>query len=370
MEQQSATLKTTPLHSRHIAAGAKMVPFAGWEMPLEYAGIEEEHRAVREHAGLFDVSHMGRIILSGPDTAAFIGRVFTGDVDSMKIGDLLYGFLLNPEGCIIDDVVVGKSGDSMFYIVVNASNADKALDWLNSNRGKDKTFCIRATDLYMQIALQGPESEEILSEVTGLDLSGLGFYKSILPRFGGNEMLICRSGYTGEDGFELYAVPEVIIPLWDALLATGRVSPCGLGCRDTLRFEAGLPLYGNELSEEITPVEASLSSFVKLDKARDFIGREAVAARKAAGPRRKLVGLELHGPGIARHGYPVVDAEGREVGTVTTGYLSPTLGKALAMAMVDADLATLGTELAVQVRRRTIPATVVKKRFYTPRYKR
>lgn len=369
MEQQQ-DLKHTPLHSRHIDAGAKMVPFAGWDMPLEYASLEEEHHAVRHHAGLFDVSHMGRIIISGPDSGAFLGRVFTGNVDTMQIGDLLYGFLLNLEGGIIDDVVVGKSGDNMYFIVVNASNADKALDWLNANRGKDKAFCIRSTDLYSQIALQGPEAEEIFTAVTGIDVSGLGFYKSILLRYGGNEMLICRSGYTGEDGFELYAVPEVILPLWDALLATGRVSPCGLGCRDTLRFEAGLPLYGNELSENITPLEAALGSFVKLDKPRDFIGREAVAARKEAGVKQKLVGLELHGPGIARHGYPVVDGQGREVGHVTTGYLSPTIGKALAMAMVDADHAALGTELAVQVRRRTIPATVVKKRFYTPRYKK
>lgn len=369
MEQQQ-DLKHTPLHSRHIDAGAKMVPFAGWDMPLEYAGLEEEHHAVRHHAGLFDVSHMGRIIISGPDTTSFINRVFTGDAEAMKPNDMIYGFLLNPEGGIIDDVVLYKVSDGMYYFVVNASNADKALDWLNSNRGKDKAFCIRSTDLYSQIALQGPEAEEILTAVTGIDMSEIGFYRFILTRHGGNEIVISRNGYTGEDGFEMYAVPEVILPLWDALLATGRVTPCGLGCRDTLRFEAGLPLYGNELSEEITPLEASLGSFVRLDKQRDFIGREAVAARKEAGVKQKLVGLELHGPGIARHGYPVVDTEGREVGHVTTGYLSPTLGKALAMAMVDADHAALGTELAVQVRRRTIPATVVKKRFYTPRYKR
>lgn len=368
MEEQT-TLKTTPLHSRHLEAGAKMVPFAGWDMPLEYSGIEPEHRAVREHAGLFDVSHMGRIIISGPDSPRFIGRVFTGDVDAMEAGDVVYGFLLNPDGGIIDDVVLYKVSDAMYYFVVNASNADKALDWLNDNRRKDKAFCIRSTDLYAQIALQGPEAEEILSEAMDLDLSDLGFYRFLLTRHAGNEIVVSRNGYTGEDGFELYAVPEIILPLWDKLLATGRVTPCGLGCRDTLRFEAGLPLYGNELGEDITPLEAGLGCFVKLDKKGDFIGREAIARQKAEGPKRKLVGLELKGPGIARHGYPVTDSEGREVGHVTTGYLSPTLGKAFAFAMVDASHAALGTELAVSVRRRSIPATVVKKRFYTPRYK-
>lgn len=358
-------LKTTPLHSRHIEAGAVMSPFGGFDMPIEYAGIVEEHEAVRRRVGMFDVSHMGEVTVEGPDAERFVNHIFTNDVSRLTDGAIQYGMMLYDDGGTVDDLLVYRQAPQRFLLVINASNIDKDVAWIMSHTDGFDVHVNNVSDIWAEIAIQGPEAESTLRDVLGIDASSLGFYTFLtLP----DGSIVSRTGYTGEDGFELYTIPAAADDAWMRLLDAG-VQPCGLGCRDTLRFEAGLPLYGDELSEEITPVMAGLGLFVKLDKT-DFIGRDAIAAQKAEGPARKIVGLEIEGPAIARHGYEVMDSEWNTIGTVTTGYRSISLGRNLAMALVDSRYATLGTELQVRVRRKTFPAKVIKKRFYTPNYKK
>lgn len=358
-------LKTTPLHSRHIEAGAVMSPFGGFDMPIEYAGIVEEHEAVRRRVGMFDVSHMGEVTVEGSDAELFVNHIFTNDVSRLTDGAIQYGMMLYDDGGTVDDLLVYRQAPQRFLLVINASNIDKDVAWIMSHTDGFDVHVNNVSDIWAEIAIQGPEAESTMRDVLGIDASSLGFYTFLtLP----DGSIVSRTGYTGEDGFELYTIPAAADDAWMRLLDAG-VQPCGLGCRDTLRFEAGLPLYGDELSEEITPVMAGLGLFVKLDKT-DFIGRDAIAAQKAEGPARKIVGLEIEGPAIARHGYEVMDSEGNTIGTVTTGYRSISLGRNLAMALVDSRYATLGTELKVRVRRKTFPAKVIKKRFYTPNYKK
>ena len=358
-------LKTTPLHSRHIEAGAVMSPFGGFDMPIEYAGIVEEHEAVRRRVGMFDVSHMGEVTVEGPDAERFVNHIFTNDVSRLTDGAIQYGMMLYDDGGTVDDLLVYRQAPQRFLLVINASNIDKDVAWIMSHTDGFDVRVNNVSDIWAEIAIQGPESESTMRDVLDIDASSLGFYTFLtLP----DGSIVSRTGYTGEDGFELYTIPAAADDAWMRLLDAG-VQPCGLGCRDTLRFEAGLPLYGDELSEEITPVMAGLGIFVKLDKT-DFIGRDAIAAQKAEGPARKIVGLEIEGPAIARHGYEVMDSEGNTIGTVTTGYRSISLGRNLAMALVDSRYAALGTELKVRVRRKTFPAKVIKKRFYTPNYKK
>lgn len=358
-------LKTTPLHSRHIEAGAVMSPFGGFDMPIEYAGIVEEHEAVRRRVGMFDVSHMGEVTVEGPDAERFVNHIFTNDVSHLTDGAIQYGMMLYDDGGTVDDLLVYRQSPQRFLLVINASNIDKDVAWIMSHTDGFDVRVNNVSDIWAEIAIQGPEAESTLRDVLGIDASSLGFYTFLtLP----DGSIVSRTGYTGEDGFELYTTPAAADDAWMRLLDAG-VQPCGLGCRDTLRFEAGLPLYGDELSEEITPVMAGLGIFVKLDKT-DFIGRDAIATQKAEGPARKIVGLEIEGPAIARHGYEVMDSEGNTIGTVTTGYRSISLGRNLAMALVDSRYAALGTELQVRVRRKTFPAKVIKKRFYTPNYKK
>lgn len=358
-------LKTTPLHSRHIEAGAVMSPFGGFDMPIEYSGIVEEHEAVRRRVGMFDVSHMGEVTVEGPDAELFVNHIFTNDVSRLTDGAIQYGMMLYDDGGTVDDLLVYRQSPQRFLLVINASNIDKDVAWIMSHTDGFDVRVNNVSDIWAEIAIQGPEAESTLRDVLDIDASSLGFYTFLtLP----DGSIVSRTGYTGEDGFELYTIPAAADDAWMRLLDAG-VQPCGLGCRDTLRFEAGLPLYGDELSEEITPVMAGLGIFVKLDKT-DFIGRDAIAAQKAEGPARKIVGLEIEGPAIARHGYEIMDSEGNTIGTVTTGYRSISLGRNLAMALVDSRYAALGTELKVRVRRKTFPAKVIKKRFYTPNYKK
>lgn len=358
-------LKTTPLHSRHIEAGAVMSPFGGFDMPIEYAGIVEEHEAVRRRVGMFDVSHMGEVTVEGPDAERFVNHIFTNDVSRLTDGAIQYGMMLYDDGGTVDDLLVYRQLPQRFLLVINASNIDKDVAWIMSHTDGFDVRVNNVSDIWAEIAIQGPEAESTMRDVLGIDASSLGFYTFLtLP----DGSIVSRTGYTGEDGFELYTIPAAADDAWMRLIDAG-VQPCGLGCRDTLRFEAGLPLYGDELSEEITPVMAGLGIFVKLDKT-DFIGRDAIAAQKAEGPARKIVGLEIEGPAIARHGYEIMDSEGNTIGTVTTGYRSISLSRNLAMALVDSRYATLGTELQVRVRRKTFPAKVIKKRFYTPNYKK
>lgn len=357
-------LKTTCLHDLHVGLGALMSPFGGFDMPIQYAGIEEEHRAVRTACGVFDVSHMGEVAVSGPDAERFVNHIFTNDVTNMPDGKILYGMMLHPTGGTVDDLLVYKRGANDFFLVINASNIDKDVAWIEKNAEGFDVKIDHQSDRWGELAIQGPDAERIMKDVLGIDGSDLTFYtfKTV------GDIIVSRTGYTGEDGFEIYADAEKIRDYWQKLMAAG-VQPCGLGCRDTLRFEAGLPLYGDELGDDITPLEAGLGIFVKLDKP-EFIGRDALAAQKAAGPARKIVGIEVEGQAIPRHGYEVLDSEGNKVGEVTTGYHSISLDKNIAMALVDAAFAALDTPLQVKVRRKVFPAKVIKKRFYTPNYKK
>lgn len=358
--------KLTCLHERHCALGAQMSPFAGYDMPIEYEGLDAEHLAVRTKAGLFDVSHMGEVDIDGPDAVRFVNHIFTGDISELPTGHAVYGMMTNEQGGVVDDLLVYRKGADSFMLVINAANIDKDIEWIRRHAG---AFHVEVRDRcadFGQLALQGPDSEAVMKAALGIDGSDLGFYtfKSL-----DDGTIVSRTGYTGEDGFEIYASPAVIVVMWDKLMAAG-VKPCGLGCRDTLRFEAGLPLYGDELTDDITPLEAGLGMFVSLDKPGGFIGCEALKKQKAEGLRRKLVGLAIEGGATARHGFEVLDLDGAVIGHVTTGYNSLTLGKNIAMALVDARYAPLGTALQVRIRRRTVAAEVVKKRFYTPNYKK
>ena len=357
-------IKRTCLHDLHVALGALMSPFGGFDMPIQYAGIEEEHRAVRNACGVFDVSHMGEVAVTGHDAERFVNHIFTNDVRNMPDGKILYGMMLHPDGGTVDDLLVYKRGDNDFFLVINAANIDKDVAWIEKNaEGFDVTID-HQSDRWGELAVQGPDAERIMRDVLGIDGTDLTFYtfKTV------GDIIVSRTGYTGEDGFEIYADAETIRAYWQKLMDAG-VQPCGLGCRDTLRFEAGLPLYGDELGDDITPLEAGLGIFVKLDKP-EFIGREALAAQKAAGTERKIVGIEVEGQAIPRHGYEVLDADGNKVGEVTTGYHSITLDKNIAMALVDVAHAALDTPLQVKVRRKVFPAKVITKRFYTPNYKK
>lgn len=362
-------LKFTCLRDRHIAAGAQMSPFAGYDMPIMYRGIVEEHNAVRNKCGMFDVSHMGEVNISGPDAEKFVNHIFTNDVTEAETGKVFYGMMLHPHGGVVDDLLVYKRGDNNFFLVINASNIDKDLAWIHKNSEGYDVEIENLSDALGEIAVQGPMSEDVMKRVLGIDCSDLTFYtfKEILVD--GVHVLVSRTGYTGEDGFEIYAACEAIPAFWDALMESGEVEPCGLGCRDTLRFEVGLPLYGDELADDITPVEAGLTMFCKLDKP-EFIGKEAVAAMKAEGAPRKLVGLRLHDRAIARHGYEVLNDADEVIGSVTTGYQGISVDGSIAVALVDSAYAEQGKELRIRIRRKIFPATVTSKKFYKKSYKK
>ena len=369
-------VKQTCLHDKHLQLGATMVEFGGFDMPLlyQYAGIAPEHMAVREHAGLFDVSHMGEVTVRGKDAERYVNHIFTNDVTGMPTGKILYGMMCYEDGGTVDDLLVYKMGENDFFLVINASNIDKDWAWMQEHAAGFDIDLQNRSDFYGQIALQGPESENIMETVLGLPCKDLVFYtcKTILtphsPLLPPQEIIISRTGYTGEDGFEIYGSHDFIRDCWDKLIAAG-VQACGLGCRDTLRFEVGLPLYGDELSETITPIMAGLGMFVKLDKA-EFIGKEALAKQKAEGPTKKLVGIELFDKAIPRHGYTVLNMEGEPIGEVTTGYHTISTDKSVCMALVDAAYAKLDTEVQIQIRKKVFPGKVVKKQFYTKSYKK
>jgi len=363
-------LKLTPLHEKHIALGAKMSPFAGFDMPIQYSSITEEHLAVRGKAGVFDVSHMGEIFVSGPDAEKFVNHIFTNDIRGYAPGKVLYGMMLHEDGGVVDDLLVYREFEpDHFLLVVNASNIDKDHAWILSCKEGYDVVIDNASDKWAQIALQGPEAEKYMLDTLGFrEASALGFYEYCECSVEGRRLIVSRTGYTGEDGFELYGTPEDIILFWDKLLAAG-VVPCGLGCRDTLRFEAGLPLYGDELGEDITPVEAGFSMFCKLDK-EEFIGKDVLVAQKRDGVKKKLVGIEIADRAIPRAGYPVELENGEQVGVVTTGYHSISLDKSICFAFVQAEHAALGTPLWIRIRKKVFPGITVKKRFYQTNYKK
>ena len=358
--------KVTCLHDKHISLGATMVSFGGFDMPLLYqnAGIAPEHTAVREKVGLFDVSHMGEVTVKGKDAERYVQHIFTNDVAGAPVGKIYYGMMCYENGGTVDDLLVYKMGENDFFLVINAANIDKDWAWMQQNAQGFDIDLQNRSDFYGQIAIQGPESEHIVEKVLGIPCAELTFYtvKTV------GDVIISRTGYTGEDGFEIYASHDYIRECWDKLIAAG-VQACGLGCRDTLRFEVGLPLYGDELSEDITPIMAGLGMFVKLDK-EEFIGKEALAKQKAEGPAKKIVGIELADKAIPRHGYPVLNMAGEVIGEVTTGYRTLSTDKSVCMALVDTAYAKLDTDLQIQIRKKVFPGKVVKKQFYNKSYKK
>lgn len=360
--------KRTCLYDKHVALGALMQPFAGFDMPIQYSSIIDEHNAVRTACGVFDVSHMGEAVITGPDAERYVNHIFTNDASAISAGQVLYGMMLYPDGGTVDDLLVYKMGDEEFFLVINAANTEKDIAWMRENADGFNVNIEDASVRYGQIAVQGPDAEKVVEEVLGLECKELVFYTSKTMNVDGEALIISRTGYTGEDGFEIYCSEGLIIKFWDKLIESGRCKPCGLGCRDTLRFEVGLPLYGNELSKDISPVMAGLSMFCKLDKP-EFIGKEAVAAQKANGVSRRVVGIELAEHAVPRHGYNVV-ADGKVIGVVTTGYQSISTHKSVCMALVDAAYGKLGTQVEVQIRKKTFAGTVVKKRFYDKHYKK
>ena len=355
--------KRTCLYDKHVALGALISPFGGFDMPIQYSNITDEHQAVRQHCGVFDVSHMGEVLVSGTDAERYVNHIFTNNVEGLAVGKILYGMMCYEDGGVVDDLLVYKMADDRFFLVINAANIDKDWAWIQLQAEGFNVILDNQSDYYGQLAVQGPEAERIMEEILNLPCSELTFYT--FKTMG--DVIVSRTGYTGEDGFEIYATPDYINQCWDKLMAAG-VTPCGLGCRDTLRFEVGLPLYGDELSAEITPIMAGLGMFVKLDK-EEFVGCDALAKQKAEGVAQKLVGIELQDKAIPRHGYTVMK-DGQPIGTVTTGYHTISTDKSVCMALIDSQYAPLGTELEVQIRKKVFPGTVVKKRFYDKHYKR
>ena len=355
--------KQTCLYDKHVALGALISPFGGFDMPIQYTNIVDEHNAVRQHCGVFDVSHMGEVLVSGKDAERYVNHVFTNDVRNIPNGKILYGMMCYEDGGVVDDLLVYKMADDKFFLVINAANINKDWAWIQQqSKGFDITLD-HQSDQYGELAIQGPDAEQVMEQVLGIPCKELVFYtfKTI------DGIIVSRTGYTGEDGFEIYAAPDAIRTYWDQLMAAN-IKPCGLGCRDTLRFEVGLPLYGDELSESITPIMAGLGIFVKLDK-EEFIGKDALARQKAEGAPKKLVGIELHDKAIPRHGYAVIK-DGNIIGEVTTGYHSISTDKSVCMALIDASYAKIDTEVQVQIRKKVFPGKVVKKQFYNKSYKK
>jgi len=360
-------LVKTCLHDRHVKQGALMSPFGGFDMPIQYTSITEEHNAVRQNVGVFDVSHMGEVRVKGPDAYKFVSHIFVNDVTGAPDGKIFYGMMCYENGGTVDDLLVYKVNDNEYFLVINASNIDKDYAWIVKNAEGFDVELENQSPYYGEVAVQGPKAEDTLVETLGLDVRDLEFYTFRTFHVDGEDVIVSRTGYTGEDGFEIYGSHDYIRRVWDKLMEAG-VTPCGLGCRDTLRFEVGLPLYGDELSADITPLEASLSMFVKFEKP-EFIGKEALQAQKAAGLKRRIIGIELEGNAIPRHGYPV-EADGKVIGEVTTGYRSISTGKSVAMAMVEKPYDKLGTAVGVRIRKKVFPGVVVKKRFYDKNYKK
>ena len=358
--------RATPLVQRHEALGARMVDFAGWRMPIQYAGIIEEHRAVRQRAGLFDLCHMGELYVDGPDAGDALAGAVTTDPRTLATGRAQYSMICGPDGGILDDLIVYRLAEDRFLVVANASNAAVVSDALAERLAGWRAILDDRSLATALVAIQGPAAKGILAPVAGLDLDAIRYYGIAEGPVAGIPALVARTGYTGEDGFEVFVDAVAGPTIWDTLMASGRgagLVPVGLGARDTLRLEAGMPLYGQELDRETTPYEAGLGRVVKLAKPGGFVGREALARAAEAGPRRRLVGLVVRGRGIARHGHPVWAGE-RRTGAVTSGTMSPTLGVPIAMAYVAPGDAAPGTMLDVEIREARAAAEVVPLPFY------
>jgi aminomethyltransferase len=359
-------LKRTPLFDEYKNYGGKTIDFGGWELPVQFSSIKEEHEAVRTKAGLFDVSHMGEIEVKGPNSLPYLQKMMTNDISKLKDGGAQYTAMCYENGGTVDDLLVYKIADEDYLLVVNAANIEKDYDWLKKHIDEGVTLN-NISEGMAQLALQGPLAEKVLKKLTDANVNEIGFFKfQINLVIAGKKVLVSRTGYTGEDGFEIYCNREDAPYLWNQILEIGKedgVLPCGLGARDTLRFEATLALYGQELSPEITPLEAGIGFAVKLNKEADFLGKEALVQQKENGVPRKLVGLEMIERGIPRHGYPVYSGDAK-IGEVTTGTQSPTLKKNIGLALVNKEYSTLGTELDVEIRGKKVKAKIVPTPFY------
>ena len=368
----SLPLRTTSLNATHRAHKARMVDFGGWDMPVQYRGLIEEHMAVRERVGLFDVSHMGDIQLRGPNSLAAVQKLLMNDASKLQTGQAHYSAMLTPEGTFVDDVVLHKLGENDYLIVINAGTRDKDVKWVRSViGGMGGVHITDVSDYYTQLAIQGPRAKDTLQKLTGVDLAPIKNYWFTWGQVCGcHNVLIARTGYTGEDGFEIYVPSDepTSSRVWAEVLAAGEefgIQPCGLGARNTLRLEAAMALYGHEISDTINVFEAGLGRYCKLDKGSDFVGRDALLkVQGAGGPARKLVGLEMVDRGIGRDGYPVCSPEGAVIGEVTSGSPGPFIKKNIALAYVPAAYAELGTEVAVEIRGALVKAVVVPTPFY------
>jgi aminomethyltransferase len=364
-------LKRTPLHAAHVKAGARMVPFGGWDMPVQYTGIIEEHRRVRAAVGLFDVSHMGEFEVEGAGALASLQRLTTNDAAALEVGGVQYSLLCNDHGGIEDEATVYRLAAQRFMVTVNASNIDKDWAWVRERGGETEARWRDISGETGLIAVQGPNAERLVARLADVDVPALRYYHAARGNVAGVSALISRTGYTGEDGFELYVSAAGAERLWSALLDAGApdgVAPIGLGARDTLRLEMRYALYGNDIDETTNPLEAGLGWVVKPAKG-DFIGREAIERVRAQGPRRRLVGLEMVERAVARHGYPVLK-DGRAVGTVTSGSYGPSVDRYIALAYVETALATVGTDLQVEIRGQAKAARVARTPFHAPKVKK
>lgn len=371
MTVSSTTDKRTSLYQHHVDLGARMVSFAGWEMPIQYTGILGEHRSVRNAAGLFDLGHMGQVAFTGPDAEDFLQWTTTNDVGAIAPGEAQYALLPNEQGGAVDDIIVYRrpEGEEGFFVVVNAANHERDVAWWNDLRSRRPDLDVTIQDLSDElgmIAIQGPNAEAITAKVTDTDLTAIEYFTWTHGRIAGIDTMIARTGYTGEDGFEFYAPVDGIPAIWEALLAAGEergLVPVGLGARDTLRLEARMPLYGQELGDEISPYEAGLGWAVKLDAA-EFVGRDAMAKVKADKPRRRIVGFVTIGRSGAPRTHCKVVVDGKEIGEVTSGAFSPTLQKNIGLALIDREYAGVGKPLQIEIRGKLVDAEQVRTPFY------
>lgn len=354
-------LKKTPLYQNYVDSGAKIVEFGGWAMPVQFSSIKEEHNAVRYNVGLFDVSHMGEIEISGKGAEQFIQYILSNDTNLLTNDKAMYSALCNDEGGIIDDLVTYKLNENHYLLIVNAANTNKDYQWIKKHSSNFTVDVSNTSDKYGQLAIQGPHSRALINELVDIDVSHMAMFefKQNVQIFG-KSIILSQSGYTGEDGFEIYCKQEDTKDIWEQLLEYD-VTPCGLGARDTLRLEAGLPLHGQDLSESITPYEGGIAFAAKPLIENHFIGKSVLKAQKENGSERRTVGLELLGKGIARTGYDVLDENSNEIGFVTSGTQSPSSGKSIALAIIDRDAFEMGKKVIVQIRKRQVEAKIVKK---------
>lgn len=357
----TSELKKTPLYQNYVDSGAKIVEFGGWAMPVQFTSIKEEHNAVRYEVGMFDVSHMGEISIKGNDASKFVQYLLSNDTNNLTDTKAQYTALCNEEGGIIDDLVTYKIGDNDYLLIVNAANTDKDFAWVQKHAPKFDVEVSNVSNQFGQLAVQGPKARDLVSGLVDIDVSEMKpfDFQQNVTLFGKN-VILSQSGYTGEDGFEIYCGAKDTVDIWNGFIEHN-VVPCGLGARDTLRLEAGLPLHGQDLTESITPYEGGIAFAAKPLIEEDFIGKSVLKDQKENGSERRTVGLELLDKGIARTGYPVLDLDGNEIGEVTSGTQAPSSGKSIAMAIIKRDEFEMGRELLVQVRKRQLKARIVKK---------